>query len=222
MTLPAETPSVDAPLPPREVVLATGNQGKAREFARLLGPAFSVRAMPVGVTPPPETGDTFAENARDKATAVFAALGGVTAVLADDSGLEVVALGGLPGVRSARFAREGATDRENVDKLLRELDGRTDRTARFVCHLALVMPESSCSAGGRIVLESSGVLEGTIEVAPRGGEGFGYDPLFQPQGSERTLSEMSPDEKNAISHRARAVKALVAVLQEEGASPSGS
>ena len=221
MTLAAETSSVDAPLPPREVVLATCNQGKAREFARLLGPAFSLRAMPAGVKPPPETGDTFAENARDKATAVFAALGEVTAVLADDSGLEVAALGGLPGVRSARFAREGATDTENVDKLLWELDGRTDRTARFVCHLALVIPDTSCGACGRIVLESSGVLEGAIEVAPRGDEGFGYDPVFRPQGFKRTLSEMSPDEKNAISHRAQAVKALVAVLQQEGARPSG-
>ena len=221
MTFAAETPSVDAPLLPRDVVLATGNQGKAREFARLLGPAFSIRAMPAGVKPPPETGDTFAENARDKATAVFAALGEVTAVLADDSGLEVAALGGLPGVRSARFAREGATDSENVAKLLRELEGRTDRTARFVCHLALVMPETSWSVCGRIIFESSGVLEGTIEVAPRGGEGFGYDPVFRPLGSERTLSEMSPDEKNAISHRARAVKALVAVMQQEGAPSSG-
>jgi XTP/dITP diphosphohydrolase len=221
VTLAAEAPSVDAPFLPREVVLATGNQGKAREFARLLGPAFSIRAMPAGVTPPPEAGNTFAENARDKATAVFAALGGVTAVLADDSGLEVAALEGLPGVRSARFAREGATDSENVDKLLRELDGRIDRTARFVCHLAFVMPETSCSACGHTIFESSGVLEGTIETAPRGGEGFGYDPVFRPQGSETTLSEMSPDEKNAISHRARAVKALVAVLEQEGAASGG-
>ncbi len=217
----SNTLSVDARLPRLEVVLATSNQGKAREFARLVGAAFSIRALAGGVTPPPETGNTFADNARDKATAVFVALGGANAVLADDSGLEVAALGGLPGVRSARFAGEGATDGENVDKLLRELGGRTDRSARFVCHLALVLPENYCGEFGRTLLESSGILEGTIETAPRGAEGFGYDPIFRPQGSERTLSEMSPDEKNTISHRARAVKAMVAVLELEGARPDG-
>ena len=209
-----------SPSAPLEVVVATGNQGKAREFGRLLGATFRVQSLPEWVAAPPETGETFAENARQKAEAVFLALGKAVAVLADDSGLEVEALRGLPGVRSARFAGEGATDQENVDKLLHELGERRDRAARFVCHLALVVPGAGVRDPEARLLECRGTLEGTIEMAPRGAEGFGYDPVFRPVGSDKTLSEMSPEEKDALSHRARAVAALICLVGSEGA-PSG-
>ena len=209
-----------SPSAPLEVVVATGNQGKAREFGRLLGATFRVRSLPEWVAAPPETGETFAENARQKAEAVFLALGKAVAVLADDSGLEVEALRGLPGVRSARFAGEGATDQENVDKLLHELGERRDRAARFVCHLALVVPGAGVRDPEARLLECRGTLEGTIEMAPRGTEGFGYDPVFMPVGYDKTLSEMSPEEKDALSHRARAVAALISLVGSEGV-PSG-
>ena len=205
---------------PLEVVVATGNQGKAREFGRLLGATFRVQSLPEWVAAPPETGETFAENARQKAEAVFLALGEAVAVLADDSGLEVEAMGGIPGVRSARFAGEGATDQENVDKLLGELGERRDRAARFVCYLALRLPVAGGHDSEVRLLESRGTLEGTIEMAPRGTEGFGYDPVFLPVGYDKTLSEMSPEEKDALSHRARAVAALISLVGSEGV-PSG-
>ena len=122
------------------VVLATGNAGKVREFNRLLAGVFEVQPLPEGIGLPPETADTFAANARLKAESVFQALGGDQAVLADDSGLEVAALGGRPGIFSARFAGESASDADNVAKLLRELFSASDRSARFVCALCLLIP----------------------------------------------------------------------------------
>lgn len=202
------------------LVLASGNPGKAKEFARLLGGRFVVRTLPDGVTLPEETGQTFAENARLKATAVFEALGGSSAVLADDSGLEVAALGGSPGVFSARYAGEGATDEENVAKLLQELGGVEDRRARFVCCLCLVLPEPETGGAGpgagRRVLEVQGIAPGVITDRPRGRDGFGYDPVFRPCGWDITLAEAKPADKDRVSHRGAAARALLDRLDVEG------
>jgi XTP/dITP diphosphohydrolase len=198
------------------VVLATGNAGKVREFNRLLAGAFDVLPLPTGVALPAETGLTFAENARLKAQAVFGCLRGEQAVLADDSGLEVTALGGRPGIYSARFAGERATDPENVAKLLAELDGAADRGAQFVCALCLVVPGDGAEDGPRAVpacpckvLEVEGVTKGSITMAPRGLDGFGYDPVFQPAGWELTLAEALPEDKDRVSHRGAAARALL-------------
>lgn len=211
-------------LPP--LVLATGNAGKAREFGRLLGETFAVEPLPSGVALPEEDGSTFADNARIKAEAVFAAVRGRVAVLADDSGLEVVALGGRPGVFSARFAGENAADSENVARLLAELSGSADRRARFVCCLCLLMPQpteaSSERHAGPTVIEVGGTTEGVITSAPRGTDGFGYDPVFQPDGWAETLAEARPADKDAVSHRGAAARALLARLRELEEAPYGS
>jgi non-canonical purine NTP pyrophosphatase (RdgB/HAM1 family) len=183
-------------------VLATGNAGKVREFNRLLAGAFEVRPLPAGVGLPPETGDTFATNARLKAQSVFDALGRHQAVLADDSGLEVAALGGRPGIFSARFAGEEASDADNVAKLLQELSTAPDRGARFVCALCLIVPPSG-------MVEVEGMSKGSITLSPRGEDGFGYDPVFQPEGWALTLAEASPEDKDSVSHRGAAARALV-------------
>jgi XTP/dITP diphosphohydrolase len=193
------------------VVLATGNVGKVREFNRLLAGAFVLRPLPSGMALPPETGETFAANARLKAESVFRALGGDQAVLSDDSGLEVNALGGRPGIFSARFAGEGAGDADNVAKLLRELLGAPDRSARFVCALCLVVP----AAPSRRVMEVVVVTNGSISVAPRGDDGFGYDPVFQPEGWDFT-AEASPEAKDGVSHRGAAARALLECLARRG------
>lgn len=212
MTAPAFLPD---PTRPRRVVLATRNPGKAREFARLLGPGFRVEPLPPGVASPEETGSTFAENARLKATHAFRALGGTTAVLADDSGIEVAALLGAPGVRSARYAGPAADDAANVALLLERLDGGLDRAARFVCALVLVLPGGPA---GPEVVEAEGVLDGSVVEEPRGRGGFGYDPVFRPEGWNITVGEASGARKDAVSHRARAVRSLLAALAERDAS----
>ncbi len=218
----------------RRLVLATTNTGKAREFSRLLAGVFQVETVPPSLRLPEEKGQTFVENARLKAEAVFAALGGEVAVLADDSGLEVVALGGRPGVLSARYAGEGASDDENVAHLLDELEGITDRRARFVCALCLMLPAAAPEARSfvwsaqqrassasdiaeraRQIVEVMGTLEGTITEAPRGSGGFGYDPVFQPCGWRVTLAEASPQDKDRVSHRGAAARALLERLRAE-------
>jgi XTP/dITP diphosphohydrolase len=204
------------------VVLATGNAGKARELACLLGDTFDVRTMPGSVSLPAETGQNFVANARLKAEAVFAALGGCVAVLADDSGLEVASLDGAPGVLSARYAGEGAGDAENVDKLLLELVGRQDREARFACALCLVLPGDHVTANGPRVVEVEGLLDGVITMTPLGTGGFGYDPVFQPDGWEITLAQSYPADKDSVSHRGSAARALVARLIEQGLMSDGS
>jgi len=148
-----------------------------------------------------ETEDTLAGNALLKARAVVAATG--HAAVADDTGLEVDALGGAPGVTTARYAGENATYDDNVDKMLRELEGKESRAARFHTAVALVTPD-----GEELVVE--GVLEGVITTERRGTGGFGYDPIFEVDG--RTLAEIPADEKNSISHRARALHALAEAL----------
>lgn len=204
---------------PLRVVLATGNRGKAREFARLMGGTVVVEPVPEGVGLPEETGGTFAANARLKAETVFAAMGGRTAVLADDSGLEVEALEGRPGVLSARFAGPEAGDEMNVAKLLSELEGSEHRGARFVCCLCLVLPGSADGKGtlsGEQRLEVEGRTEGTITLAPRGNDGFGYDPVFKPLGWDITLAEAAPEDKDRVSHRGAAARALLRALEKKG------
>lgn len=207
---------------PLVVVLATGNPGKVREFARLLAGACEVRLMPRDVELPAETAQTFQENARLKAEAVFVALRGEVAVLADDSGLEAAALDGRPGTLSARFAGEKAGDEANVAKLLEELAGRDDREARFVCSLCLILPGSGEGRWDCRVLEVEGFSHGAITHAPRGVDGFGYDPVFRPVGWTKTLAEATPTEKDRVSHRGAASQALVALLSGRAAARQGT
>jgi len=184
------------------LVLATRNAHKAREFAGLLAP-HAVVPLPPEVELPPETGATFAANALAKARAAAAATR--APAIADDSGIESAALGGAPGVRSARFAGEHATDAENLAKLLDEAPAGS--ALAYVCALAYVDP-----AGREHVVE--GRCTGTLAAVPRGAGGFGYDPAFVPddRADGRTMAELSASEKDAISHRGRAARALIAWL----------
>ncbi len=192
------------------LVLATTNPGKVEEFRALLTPLLDLSrvrlalARDLGVADPPveETGMTFAENALLKAVAYAAATG--CAALADDSGLCVDALGGAPGLFSARWAGASATDAERNALLLRQLQDVPGglRTARFVCAAALATPE-----GG--VYAAEGVCHGLITHSPTGAEGFGYDPVFLLPEFRATMAELEPERKNTVSHRARALKSLL-------------
>lgn len=188
---------------PHAVVVASKNADKIAEIEAVLGALDPPIAVLTGHTwrDVDETEDTLEGNAVLKAEAVVEATG--HAAVADDTGLEVAALGGAPGVTTARYAGPEATYDDNVDKMLRELDGRTDRAARFRTAVALVTPE-----GDRLVVE--GHLDGAITTERRGTGGFGYDPIFEVGG--RTLAEIPADEKNRISHRARALHALAEAL----------
>ncbi len=183
-----------------KLVLATRNAHKAREFATLLAP-HEVIALPDDVQLPPETGETFLDNALDKARAAALATG-LTAI-ADDSGIEAAALHGAPGVRSARFAGEDASDDANLDKLLREAPAGSELA--YVCALVLVHPD------GEVAHTVEGRCTGTLAKQPRGTGGFGYDPAFVPDdiSDGRTMAELDPAEKDAISHRGRAARALL-------------
>ena len=190
------------------LVLATANPDKAAEITPLLPPEFEVLFRPAEVPEVDETGETLEENARLKAQAVCAATG--QAAVADDTGLEVDALGGRPGVRAARYAGEGATYADNVAKLLAELDGAADRRARFRTVALASFPD-----GRELVAE--GWVDGQIALSPRGGFGFGYDPVFVPdEGDGRTFAEMTREEKEAVSHRGRAFRALAEKLATAG------
>jgi XTP/dITP diphosphohydrolase len=194
-------------------VLASANPGKLREFAALLAP-LSVQVIPqaeLGIRPAAETGTTFRENALLKAH--HAARHAHLPALADDSGLEVDALGGRPGVLSARFAGEGASDEQNLRHLLAELHEVPDgfRQARYQCVIVWVR-----SVGDQLPLIAQGSWEGAIAHTPRGGGGFGYDPVFLPAGEHRTAAQLSSSEKNAVSHRGKALRALVAMLESDG------
>ena len=204
--------------PTSSLLLSTRNPHKLREFNRLLAPAqIAVVPLPDGVVLPPEEGDTFADNALPKARAAAAATGQVA--IADDSGIEAAALGGRPGVRSARFAGPDATDEENLDKLMREAP--VGSTLRYVCALAYVDPGSGLE---RVVF---GYCRGRLAGEARGSHGFGYDPAFLPDGDygDRTMAELSDAEKDAISHRAGAVAELLRWLasapRHDPAGPSG-
>lgn len=189
-----------------KIVFATNNAHKLSEVKAVLGDGYElVTLKEVGITDDiPETGDTLDENASLKARYVYERTG--LDCFADDTGLEVEALGGAPGVRSARYATDGHDFAANNRKLLKELDGVTNREARFRTVISLIV------AGEEIQVE--GVVNGVIALSESGSEGFGYDPLFIPEGKEVTFAEMSADEKNSISHRGRAVAELVKVLHK--------
>lgn len=190
-----------------KIAVATGNEHKIAEIRSLLSPfGLTVTGLPSGVEMPAETGSEFRENAKIKALYGFELTGLPT--LADDSGLEVETLQGAPGVRSARYAGEGAGDAANNKKLLQALEGSGNRRARFRCSIVLVMED--------MILEADGTCEGQILDAPRGKGGFGYDPLFWLPELGKSMAEISPQEKNQISHRGRAMANLVTVLKARG------
>jgi XTP/dITP diphosphohydrolase len=193
----------------RTLVVATRNEHKLRELAEILA-GVELEPLPEGVELPPEEGETFAANALAKARAAHAASGG--AAIADDSGIEARALGGAPGVRSARFAGPDATDEQNLERLLRELDGADDRRLSYVCVLAYLDDE-----GRERLFE--GRCDGVLASEPRGSGGFGYDPAFVPVDTgpddPRTMAELTAEEKHAISHRGRATRALAEFLGSE-------
>ena len=195
----------------RRLVLASANAGKLRELGALLAPfQYEVLSQAaLGIDAVIESGATFLENALIKAR--HAAGAAQLPALADDSGIEVDALGGRPGVHSARYAGERASDRANLEKMLGELRGvpPEGRAARYRCVIVLVR-----SAADPDPLTAQGSWEGRILEAPRGGGGFGYDPIFLPAGSERTAAELEPGEKNQVSHRAQALLSLMARLPQ--------
>src|SRR5262245_60359638 len=184
---------------------------------RELLPGLTLQPLPAGVELPPEAGASFAEIAREKARAAQAATG--EAAVGDDSGIEAAGLGGRPGIHSARYGGPGASDEENLEKLLREVAAAgEDRRAAYHCALALVEED-----GSERVFEAR--CEGWLIEAPRGSGGFGYDPAFVPDatgaGDERTMSELSQAEKNEISHRGGAARLLAADLAAREAAPGG-
>jgi len=195
-----------------ELVVATRNRHKTREIQNILGPDFMVRDLADTEVPEiRENGTSFEENAKLKALAASRQLPGL--VIADDSGMEVNALGGAPGIYSARYAGPNATEREKMDKLLRELvrvratdDGRR---ARFSCVVALAQ-------NGHLLGIFEGKIEGKINDTARGDSGFGYDPIFVPDGFEQTFGELPEEVKNSISHRAKAIRALAEKLTRLG------
>lgn len=198
-----------------EILIATRNAGKLREYEEMLG-ELSVNGERVRLVmlddlgiemEVEETGETFEQNAVLKAT-VYARESGLL-TLADDSGLEVEALGGAPGVQSARYAGPEATDADRYRKLLREMEGLPpeDRAARFVCVVAVCTPEGD-------VFTAEGEVKGRIAFEPRGTQGFGYDPVFHVPGLRMTMAQAEPDIKNQISHRAEALKAIRPTLEE--------
>ena len=191
------------------VAVATKNPGKVREIASVLGdaPVELVGPDPAWI-PPTEDDPTYRGNALIKARSLVSLFGGP--VLADDSGIEVDALDGAPGPRSARYAGEGASDEENLHKLIEVVRHTPERArgARYRCVAVLV------TAGEEHVAEAT--VEGTLIADPRGSGGFGYDPIFVPIGDEHTMAELSPEEKDAISHRGKAFRALIPALRTLG------
>lgn len=195
------------------LLLGTKNTNKIREITEILSDLPHVKFLTFRECPFSdivEDGETFAENARKKAHQICAQTG--LPVLAEDSGLEVQALGGAPGVRSARFAGAHKDSAAHIEKLLELLKDKEDRCARFRCVAVLLWPD------GEEFL-SEGVLEGQIAWTPRGTRGFGYDPVFIPNGYEKTLAELGPTIKNRISHRRRALEGLRVYITERCLSP---
>ena len=199
---------------PQTVVIATGNAGKVSEFCAILKDgAFSFFASKeIGFFEEiEETAQTFKGNAEIKAKAVFEYVSSKQKdywVMADDSGLEVEALGGRPGVFSARYAGKNASGKDRYTKLLKEMEGLANRGARFVCCLCLIRPGSPPEF-------FEGECRGSILTEPRGNGGFGYDPVFLPEGYTKGFGEMSDEEKNALSHRGRAIKNMLERLNEK-------
>ncbi len=192
-----------------KLLVATRNRGKLREIVHFLQDLpIEIEGLEVFPELPPveETGSTFLENARTKALSVALQTG--LPSLADDSGLEVEALGGAPGVISSRYGGREGDDAANIARLLREMEGLPEesRRARFVCVLVLAHPDG-------LWVSVEGVCPGRIAEAPRGTGGFGYDPVFVPEGLERTMAQLSLEEKNSLSHRGRALRALRELLE---------
>ncbi|MRG88371.1 XTP/dITP diphosphatase [Salinibacillus xinjiangensis] len=198
----------------KQILLATKNKGKAKEFKEIFGQigieVLSLLDMEETIPEIEETGTTFEENAVIKAETIAERF--QIPVLGDDSGLEVDALNGEPGVYSARYAGLEKNDQKNLEKVLEELKGvKTDnRTARFVCVLALARPGSQ-------TITKRGTCEGCIGEEPIGEHGFGYDPIFYPEGSHRSLAQYSPEEKNQISHRRHAIDQMISWLKQNDA-----
>jgi XTP/dITP diphosphohydrolase len=184
-----------------KLVLASRNDHKLRELRDVLDGSLELVPLPPDVELPPETGETFVENARGKALAAARATG--TAAIGEDSGIEAAALGGRPGVHSARYAGEDATDEENLDKLLHEVPADGDRRVAYVCAIVHATPDGSEHG-------FYGRCTGVLAREPHGSGGFGYDPAFIPDDYDdgRTMAELDPEQKHAISHRGRAARAL--------------
>lgn len=209
------------PTPRRTVIIATKNRGKLAEMRRLLQPVTDRRDVQLlglddvaDVHAPDETGATFMENAAIKARYYADSLGAIA--IADDSGLVVDALNGEPGVRSARYGSDETLDDAGRTRLLlANLDGVPDveRTARFVCAVCVCAPGLT-DADAEPLLSAEGVVEGRIVTGPRGRNGFGYDPVFVPDGYQQTAAEMSAQDKDAVSHRGRAIRGMMADLWE--------
>lgn len=189
----------------KSIVIATKNKGKIKEFQTLFSPynikALSLYDLSVPIPPIEETGNTFEENAWIKAEKISSLLN--TTVMADDSGLVIDALDGKPGIYSARYAGENCTDENNMDKVLNEMKEipMLKRTARFVCVIAICEP-------GKNTIFKKGICEGHIACSKAGTNGFGYDPIFIPDGYNKTMAELSHAEKNKISHRTEALNQL--------------
>ncbi len=198
-----------------KIVAATANPGKIREIRQILSGRDVLSLKDIGFTGDiPETADTFLENAAIKSQTVYDRFHDRypdACFLADDSGLEVDALGGRPGVLSARYAGPGATSEQMIAKLLDEMKTfrESDRTARFLCTMVLIDPSGRSYFG-------QGVCEGRIAVSPRGENGFGYDPVFlvESRGYDKTMAELSDDEKNSLSHRRHALEAVRNILRD--------
>lgn len=188
---------------PRQVVLATHNAHKVEELRRILGPQLDgIELVAYDGPEPVEDGETFEANALIKARAAAAHTG--LPAIADDSGIAVAALGGAPGIHSARYAGT-RVDADNVAKLLADLDGETDRAAAFVCAAAFV--------DGHVEHVLRSEWQGSVLLEPSGPNGFGYDPVFQPEGLEVSSAQLTADEKNAISHRSMAFGALMPIVR---------
>ena len=195
-----------------KILLATHNKHKVTEFKAMLDAInlpvelLTLDDIETDIPETDEDQDTFQGNAEKKALEASLATG--LPVIADDSGLEVDALNGAPGIHSSRYAGENATDAERMEKLLNALNGHENRNARFVCHIAIAFNEE-------IIGNFEGVVDGTIVDAPRGDSGFGYDPIFQPNGYDKTFGELGADIKDTISHRANALKNLQEFVEDE-------
>ncbi|WP_163970155.1 XTP/dITP diphosphatase [Oceanobacillus halotolerans] len=195
----------------KEMIIATKNNGKAKEFKEFFDTyhikARSLLDLAEPVEDIEETGNTFEENAALKAEQIAKQLN--LPVIGDDSGLEIDALDGRPGIYSARYAGEQKSDQANMEKVLEELKGvpKKDRSARFICVLAVAIP-------GKVTIFKKGFCEGEIAIEPRGENGFGYDPIFIPKNYNQTMAELDPVEKNNISHRHDAFKQLEVWLKE--------
>lgn len=189
-----------------DIIVATRNKGKIKEIKKILGDHNVMSQAEIDVDiDVEEDGATFAENAMIKASAVSEHT--KCAVIADDSGIEVDALDGAPGIYSARYCGEGATDEDRVEKLLEEVANADTRRAQFNCAIALILPD-----GEKHIFE--GIVRGTLDFAPKGKNGFGYDPIFIPDGYDKTFGELDSSIKDEISHRAKALRALSEFLNK--------